>query len=137
LNESKEESFAEELPDNHRWNEQDQKHSKLDYVLGLEPQDWIVLQVAHVDFRLELHQFRMLLDQQPANVGEEEASTRIERVPISVSELVVSSVDRRFTSRACQPTTLLTDDIEPKSTCRSAQNTNAKRSARLEEVCWL
>lgn len=60
--------------------------------LSLEKQGWISVQVAHVDLRTKLLHVRMLFDQQPAHVREEEAALRVVRISIGVGELVMNSM---------------------------------------------
>lgn len=70
-----------------RWQFKVKLHSLL-----LEHDHGILLQVAHVDhLALGLH-LRVLADQQPAHVGEEEATGRVMGISVSVGELVMHSM---------------------------------------------
>lgn len=58
----------------------------------MEKKSFVVLQIAHVDFRAERLNVRMLLNKQPAHVGKEKSPLRIMGIGISVGELVVNTV---------------------------------------------
>lgn len=87
-----EEGFAPEVHgDRHRHGEAHQRHDD-EVVLLLVREDGVAVQIGHVDsLALVLH-FRMLLAQEPSDVGEEEASLGVVRVRVGLAVLVVDSV---------------------------------------------
>lgn len=58
----------------------------------MEQQGWIVLQITHVDLGAEFFNVRMLFDQQPAHMREEESSLWVVRIRIRVGEFVMHSM---------------------------------------------
>ena len=62
------------------------------YLLPLEHNNWISIQVGEINALSTFDDFRALLAAEPAHVGEEEAPLRIVRVCVSVRVFVVGAV---------------------------------------------
>lgn len=63
--------------------------------LALAPQQWLGIQVRHVDALASILHLLVLLAQQPAHVREEEAAFGVVRIRVGFLELVVHSVVSR------------------------------------------
>ena len=61
-------------------------------LLSLVDDDGILEQIAAVDSGAAPLHFGVFLHQQPADVGEKEAATRVVRISVRLAELVVDSV---------------------------------------------
>lgn len=58
----------------------------------MEEQSVVALQIAHIDFRAEGLNVRMLLNKQPSHVGKEKSPLRVVGIGVGVGELVMNSV---------------------------------------------